>query len=371
MSLCTVIFNNDLEKTILNIEKNKTIHDLIFEYFKRVEKSNLILDNLENTYFQYNSKTFYFKNNEESIQSYFENKNLIEIKVLHLDYNNYYREYKETKLIKNNIYTSIYEAKLLNSTEGKLVAIKKINKERIKEDMMEDLCLTEITEEDFEPEINKFNREIKNMQLCHCENSVEIYDYYNTDKEFIIIMELCDNTLLYELAKTKEGFSEQQIKDILLQLNKVFKKMHKNKISHRDIKLNNILVKYLNSEKTKFKILLSDYGVSHQLNKLTTRYKTYAGTKIIMAPEILNNEKYNDKCDLWSLGIIIYKLKTKKLPYKGNFDKEVLEEIETKGLSVLNNINDEKLKNLLSKLLAKNPHERISWDEYFEHEFFK
>ena len=103
MSICKVIFNNDLEKTLLNIEKNKTISDLIFEDFKRVEKQNLILDNLENTYFQYNSKTFYFKNNEESIQSYFQNKNLIEIKVLHLEYNNYYREFKETKLIKKNI----------------------------------------------------------------------------------------------------------------------------------------------------------------------------------------------------------------------------------------------------------------------------
>ena len=42
--------------------------------------------------------------------------------------------------------------------------------------------------------------------------------------------------------------------------------MHKNKISHRDIKLNNILVKYLNGDKTEFKVLLSDYGISNQLN---------------------------------------------------------------------------------------------------------
>ena len=45
------------------------------------------------------------------------------------------------------------------------------------------------------------------MKKCYCQNSVEIYDYYDTEKKFIIIMELCDNNLFKELAKTKAGFS--------------------------------------------------------------------------------------------------------------------------------------------------------------------
>ena len=51
-------------------------------------------------------------------------------------------------------------------------------------------------------------------------------------------MELCDDTLIRDLSKTKNGFDINKIKDILLQLNNVFRKMHQNKISHRDIKLN-------------------------------------------------------------------------------------------------------------------------------------
>ena len=90
-----------------------------------------------------------------------------------------------------------------------------------------------------------------------------------------------------------------------------------------------------------------------------------------MAPEILNNEKYTDKYDLWSLGIIIYKLKTKKIPYNGKVDKQILDSIEKKGQSVLDIISDGKLKDLLSKLLVRNPDKRISWEEYFDHEFFK
>ena len=106
--------------------------------------------------------------------------------------------------------------------------------------------------------------------------------------------------------------------------------MHKNKIAHRDIKLNNILVKYLNSEKTKFKVLLSDYGISNQLNKLTTKFKTYTGTRIIMAPEILDNQKYNDKCDLWSLGVNIYQSKTKKFPYMEKLIKKFQKKLKKK-----------------------------------------
>jgi serine/threonine protein kinase len=118
-------------------------------------------------------------------------------------------------------------------------------------------------------------------------------------------MELCDETLFHVLCRKQNGFSSKEIQKILLQLNEVFKRMNYYNISHRDIKLNNILIKYLNKEKTRFKVLLSDYGISNQLYSLTQKFNTHAGSQLIMAPEILNDEKYNNKCDLWSLGIII------------------------------------------------------------------
>ena len=253
----------------------------------------------------------------------------------------------------------------------KEVAIKKIKKEQLKEDIKENRVIDELDEEDFLEEIKKFNRELEIMQKCHCENSVEIFDYFDTEKYFIIIMELCDNNLFKELAKTKSGFSVEKIKEILLQLNNVFKIMNENKIVHRDIKLHNILIKYINKEKTEFKVLLSDYGVSNQIGSLTGNFKTHAGTQIIMAPEILKGEKYNNKCDLWSLGVNIFQLYTKKPPYSGSYDNVILKQIDKKGQTVLNTIKDETLKDLLSKLLVKNPKDRISWEEYFDHEFFK
>ena len=71
------------------------------------------------------------------------------------------------------------------------------------------------------------------MKQCYCENSVEIYDYFDTEEYFIIVMELCDNTLFKELAKTKNGFDVKEIREILLQLNNVFRIMNEKNIVHR------------------------------------------------------------------------------------------------------------------------------------------
>ena len=103
---------------------------------------------------------------------------------------------------------------------------------------------------------------------------------------------------------------------------------------------------------------------------MTKKYKTHAGSQIIMAPEILSLQKYDNKCDLWSLGVIIYQLYKKKPPYNGKSENAILQRIDQLGQSVLKVIDDAKLKDLLSKILVKNPEQRISWKEYFEHEFF-
>ena len=250
--------------------------------------------------------------------------------------------------------------------------MKKIFKDKIKEEMKMDLMKNEITDEDFKPEIEKFNKEIENMEKCECEYSVKIYDFFDTKESFIIIMELCDDTLFKELCNKKTGFSSQEIKEILNQLNVVFKKFNNLRLAHRDIKLNNILVKYLNKEKTKYKVLLSDFGISNQLYSLTKRFSTHAGSQVTMAPEILKNEKYDNKCDIWSLGVIIYQLYFKKYPYLGNVESAILKQIRTIGQSILDKIpeKDKLLKSLLSKMLVENPENRISWEEYFKHKFF-
>ena len=97
--------------------------------------------------------------------------------------------------------------------------------------------------------------------------------------------------------------------------------MRENRIVHRDIKLDNILIKYEKNNILNFICKLTDYGISKKMNDFTI-CKTYVGTAITMAPEILKNKgmnkEYDEKCDLWSIGVIIYELYFKRPPFGNN-----------------------------------------------------
>ena len=366
LSSYNLIFNG-FEKSIALVEKGETkISELIKIYFKRIEKSNLLVNNVSNIYFIYNTNVINPNDYDKTISEYFGNGSTIYVM-------NKYKEYKYEIIepISQTQFTSIYKAKLLNhENKDEFVAVKKIFKDKIKK-QMKYIKHKKITEEDFKSQIQKFNKEIKNMEICQCENSVKIYDFFDKEKEFEIIMELCDKNLFDILLEREKGLNAEEIKNILLQLNNAFNLMKKNNIMHRDIKTNNILVKYLNEEKTKYKVLLCDYGISKQIALMTRKYMSHVGTHCYTAPEILNDEVYNYKCDLWSLGITIYQLYTKELPYEAGSEKGILNQIDNKGQTVLNVIKDDKLKNLLMKLLEKDPKKRYSWDDYFKDPFFE
>ena len=361
-----LIFNG-FDKSVVLVEKGGTkISELIKTYFKRIEKSNLVVNNVSNIYFVYNGITIQPNDYDKTISEYFLNSSTIYVINKYQEYN-----YEIIEPISQTQFTSIYKAKLLNyKNEGEFITVKKIFKDKIKK-QMKYIKHKKVTEEDFISEIKKFNQEIKNIEICQCENSVKIYDFFDKEKEFIIVMELCDKNLFDILLEREKGLNAEEIKNILLQLNNAFKLMSKNNIMHRDIKTNNILVKYLNEEKTKYKVLLCDYGISKQIALMTRKYMSHVGTHCYTAPEILNDEVYNYKCDLWSLGITIYQMYTRELPYKAKSEKGILNQIDDKGQTVLDAIKDDKLKNLLMKLLEKDQKKRYSWDDYFKDPLFE
>ena len=218
------------------------------------------------------------------------------------------------------------------------------------------------------------------MELfSNCENSVKCYEYFNNEDNFAIIMELCDNNLskylTQRMKKDGKGFSSEEILEIMKQLNKAFKVMKENNIIHRDLKLENILIKYLDKENKKFLVKLSDYGCSKRLSSLSKNYlNTINGTLSYTAPEILKEEehkKYNYKCDLWSIGVIIYKLYFGKFPYNGQSEYAIINQIEQLGKKILKKTDNKDLDDLIINLLEKDPSKRFTWDQYFNHSFFK
>ena len=222
---------------------------------------------------------------------------------------------------------------------------------------------------------NDFMRELNIIKTIKSENSVKFINYLEDPYNCYIVMELCDSDLLKYLDEVHiNRFSTEEIREILSQLNNTFREMRKLKLIHRDLKLGNILIKFLNKEKTKFIVKVSDFGLSRTINS-NANYEYMStigiGDPIIKAPELYFNQPYNEKCDLWSIGIIIYHLYFHCLPNQC-LNISPMAYFNT----IINNVQNSKhmdpqLRDLLNKLLIINQVERISWDEYFNHPFFK
>ena len=261
----------------------------------------------------------------------------------------------------------VYKAKLKNN-ENELRAIKLIDLDKIREGLI--YFQEDNLEEKMELFIDGFIKEYDNMKICseNNDNSVKCYEYFINEKYFIIIMELCDTNLLkllLERKKNKKKFNKEEILKIMNDLNNTFKIMKEKNIIHRDLKPENILIK-------NNKMKITDYGCSKRVySLLKTLYSKNKGTPIYMAPEILKGEKYNYKCDLWSIGIIIYQLYFGNPPCCGLNEEVLIKDINNKiGKHLLNKTSDEKLDDLIQKLLERESSKRLNWEDYFNHPFF-
>ena len=183
-------------------------------------------------------------------------------------------------------------------------------------------------------------------------NIVKVHDFVSTDSFNHIIMEYAEGV---ELQKLK-GLRSDQIKEIMKQLLQAVDYLHKKFVCHRDIKPENVLVHIDQNDTITLKLI--DFNVSQ---KCDSKFQmiTVKGTKIFMAPELVENRNFNEKIDIWSIGCIMFYLLKNKIPDNGakiqdDFYKicpNLNEELET--LSI-----DEQ--NLLQGLLDPNMNTRLS-----------
>ena len=213
-----------------------------------------------------------------------------------------------------------------------------------------------------------FNNEIEFLTKVKGTNIINLIDYYSdkNDKFYYIILEKMDGDLYKMLNNNyKNGMTSNMIRKIFKQLNSGFKIMLKEKKCHRDLKLDNILYSYTNDDKTDFIVKLGDFGLATDLYK--TEVKSNTGHNIFKAPEV-ENEEYSNTCDLYSIGVILYMLKTGELIFEG---KKLVDILNSKSNGKLKKKTDDiKLNDLIFKLVVNDPHKRLKWNDYFNHPFF-
>ena len=283
------------------------------------------------------------------------------------DFRNYY---DIISTIGEGAFGKVYKVKIKEKNEYR--ALKLIDKNKIKLGIKSEYCKQNV-EMEFKDYFKDFYREIEFMKFCGNKNkfSVKFYEKFENENEFAIVMELCDENLLEFCRTKKQGFNFKEIYALLSQLNNTFKIMSENRIAHRDLKLENILIKYEDETKNIYTFKLTDYGISKRLLSLSKRFSSQVGTLNIMAPEILKGEKYDNECDLWSLGVIIYILFFKSYPYTALTEVGILTQIAKFGTKLLKKSKNFNFDNLIEGLLEINPKKRLTWEKYFNHPFFE
>ena len=225
-----------------------------------------------------------------------------------------------------------------------------------------------------EEEIKNIVNEIKIMNELDSPNLLKLITNFEDENNIYIILPICKNGQLYDvLHKSKKKVKNIYIKKYLYQTIQAINDLHKKKIIHRDIKPENILID--NNDNA----LLSDYGIATHCMEGEKR-NTYCGTDEYLAPEVIRGEPYNEKIDIWAIGILIYEC-TSPLG-KTPFNKiDFLQRSEDNKEYIIKNDKDLKIKydnnfdplakNLIEKILKMNPEERLSIDKILKHIFFK
>ena len=264
------------------------------------------------------------------------------------------KQYEQKKLIGKGGFGNVY--KVLDHKNKNFYALK---------------FITIVENEETENLKEEYEKEIEVMKTIKNKYIVELIDnFYDKEyKGYCIVMELCDGNLRDIMNKYKpNGLSLKLINKILYQLNEALKTMIDNGYIHRDLKPENILIKYTDTNEDSFDIKLTDFGFSSYEIESSIKTHSNVGTEKYKAPEV-DNFKYNKKCDLWSLGIILYELYTNKYIFDSKNLKE--RKINREKGRIVKETDNEMINKLIRKLIQVDIEKRIGWEEYFNDAFFK
>ena len=221
--------------------------------------------------------------------------------------------------------------------------------------------------------LEQIKREEEISNICNSEYIVSLYRKYETQNYIIFEYELLENDLLKYLCYNGElKYYINIFKKIVISIAKALIILHEKGIIHRNINPKNIFINNNddNEDNVIIKLGYLDCSIYIKDNNSEPISNAYYA-----APEIIKNLKYDEKCDLWSLGITLYELYFGHLPYNIGHDDNYYNSIfkmiyNGKNLTLLKT-KIPSLDILFRRLLVINPKERMSYDEFFNYVFRK
>eukprot|EP01022_Parablepharisma_sp_SALTPOND_P013111 TRINITY_DN172_c0_g1_i1.p2 TRINITY_DN172_c0_g1~~TRINITY_DN172_c0_g1_i1.p2 ORF type:complete len:446 (+),score=41.67 TRINITY_DN172_c0_g1_i1:2798-4135(+) len=227
-----------------------------------------------------------------------------------------------------------------NKETSQLVAVKAIDKTSVRGPLMKEV------------DIHK--------RLIH-DNIIRLYETIESKNHILLVMEYAPYGDLYHLLQKKSRFTEHEASVYFTQVCNALHFLHKYKLAHRDLKPENLLLM------SPHKLKLCDFGCCAQCME---ERKTLCGTIEYIAPEVLRRTAYNEKADIWSLGILLYEMVHGYTPFKATTQHVIFTNILENKFKFSPEVKDD-LKDLIKMMLNAEFKERPSIEEIMEHSWIK
>ncbi|KAI5639328.1 protein kinase domain-containing protein [Phthorimaea operculella] len=257
--------------------------------------------------------------------------------------------YVVTEKLGSGSYSTVYKAYTKVGART-TVAIKCVDKSRVKHSGSAiDNLITEI-------------RLLKTLSHPHI---VQMREFTWDDRNIYIIMEYCCGGDLSKYIHKAGRVPEKKVLYFLQQLASALKFLREKGVVHMDLKPHNLL---LHKDNGKYILKVADFGFAQHMSEETKQ--CIRGSPLYMAPEMLCGE-YDARVDIWSVGVIMYECLFGRAPYSSNTFKELVEKIQKRAPVEIprNSSISPGCLDLLTRLLQHDPNKRISYEEFFAHEY--
>ena len=218
-------------------------------------------------------------------------------------------------------------------------------------------------------EEQSFKHEISILKKLDHPNILKLYEVFEDDKRYYLVTEMCKGGELFDEIVLKVQFSEKEAATIIQQILQAVAYCHELGIVHRDLKPENALIdKEMNNT-----LKIIDFGTAIKFERGKELLNTTHGTSYYIAPEVLS-KSYDEKCDVWSIGVIFYILLSGKPPFDGENDEEIIERVKLGKYSLTGGtwqVISAEAKALLKKMLTYSYDNRISARQALADPWFK
>lgn len=213
--------------------------------------------------------------------------------------------------------------------------------------------------------ITQLNQEIEIMYKIEHPHSIKLINHFEDDDKIYMIMNIASKGTLFSYLKEHFKLDEKTAAQLFRETLSIVKYLHsfEPKILHRDIKPENLL---LDDE---MRIKLCDYGWACYYTS-DSKLKTYCGTPEYVSPEMLRKVGYDEKIDIWALGVLLFEMLAGYAPFSANNKEDLYSNVLKVKINWPNDFPP-LAKDLVMRILRFEPNERISIDEMLKHPWLK